>query len=158
PEDRQHERRDDEERDPGDREHDRDRDGREEREHERVRAVAGEVLAHGSVEAPERAQGEAEGERRLPGRAVAGEEADADADDADEHAQLDQRERVPGRLRALTLWLGGAPRRPRGDLRGGALRAAAALAPVLRHGQPDETLTRHHLASKRGRTSYVVQP
>ena len=48
-----------------------DRDRRERAQHERVRAVAGEVLAHGRVQPAERAEREAQREQRAPAGVVA---------------------------------------------------------------------------------------
>ena len=82
----------------------------------------------------------------------------------DEHRQLDQRERVPRRLWASLDPVGEAPLRgPRGNGWGSRLRAPAALALVRRHGQPEDTVTRHQPVStptgpSRGRTAYTVHP
>ena len=51
---------------PGERRHDRERDGGERGQHERVGAIAGEVLARRGVQAAERAEREAEPEDRAP--------------------------------------------------------------------------------------------
>ena len=66
-----------------------------------MRAIAAEVLARRGVQPAERAEHEPEREQRAAHGVVAREEADGDADDPDQHGQLDQRERVPRRLRAL---------------------------------------------------------
>ena len=109
----------------------RQADRRDPGQHHRVRLVAGEVLTRRGVEAAERAERQPAQEHRAAAVRVEAEQPEDDQHDAREHAQLHQRERVPGRLRALVCQPG--------------------------NGQPPETLTCHQPISipsrpARGRT------
>ena len=140
-----------------------------------VRAIAGEVLADRELEPGERAEREPGGEQHRALRSP-DEEPDDEHHQGDEDDQLDQRERAPGRRRALLLdrlarlgraaWRRSAPAalgaaRPRAGADGGA---GPRLAPLLRHqlsrwprraggrspvanGQPEESRIRHQLKS-----------
>ena len=75
--------------------------------------VAVEVLAHRGVEPAERREQHAAHERELAAVGVeADDQPEHDQHDPDEHAQLDERERVPRRLRPLVAQ-GRGPRRER---------------------------------------------
>ena len=89
-------------------------------QHARVRAEAGEVLAQHGVEPAQRGEHEPAQQREPAAVGVEPDDhADHEQDDPDEHAQLDERERVPRRLRPLV------GQRARG---GGPARGAAAAA------------------------------
>ena len=140
----EHHGRDEEQRRAGDGDHDRGRDGREGGEHERVRAVAGEVLARRSCPARRaRASASPSAISVRPYAASRVNEADDEADDADEAPRSSTsgngchgafgRASMRSARRAL--------RRARRDRRRGRLRAAArACSCAVRHGQPEETL------------------
>ena len=139
-------------------------DRRERREQQGVRGVAGEVLAQRRLEPAERGERHAADEQRAAEVVVAPDHAPDEHHEPGEDAQLDERERVPRRARALVAPRCGTARR--GGRCGRRQRRPAALAAALAHqakGQPEETFTRHQPISRpsrpsRGRTCQARQP
>ncbi len=128
-----------------------DRDRGERAQHERVRAVAGEVLAHGRCRGrrARRARSRARAARARRRRRGAAARSRCRRSRSARTISTSGNG-LPGRLRAL----GAAPRparRPRRDLRRGGLAATLALV-VPAHWQPAETLTRQRAPNRRETT------